>query len=62
MVVGKHPEPNVYHIRPVNSNDPEWTVNQHQLQDLGKAQNDGGFTIPQDDHDRVQVPPSIPNQ
>ena len=56
MVVGKHPEPNVYHIKSVNGNGPEWTVNQCQLQDLGKTQNDGGFTSPQNNHDGVQVP------
>ena len=27
VVVGKHPEPNVYRIKPVNGNGPEWTVN-----------------------------------
>ena len=27
VVVGKHPEPNVYCIKPVNGNSPEWTVN-----------------------------------
>ena len=56
MVVGKHPEPNVYCIKPVNGNGPEQTVNQHKLQDLGETQNYGGFTSPQNDHDRVQVP------
>ena len=56
VVVGKCPEPNVYHIKPVNGNGPEWTVNQHQLHDLGETQNDGGLTSPQKDHDGVQVP------
>ena len=28
VMVGKHPEPNVYHIKPVNGNGPEWIVNQ----------------------------------
>ena len=56
VVVGKCPEPNVYCIKPVNGNDTEQTVNQHQLQDLGKTQNDGGFTSPQNNHDGVQVP------
>ena len=55
VVVGKCPEPNIYHIRPVNGNDPEFTVNQCQLQDLGKTQNDGGFTSPQNNHDGVHV-------
>ena len=27
VVVGKHPDPNVYHIKPVNGNGPEWIVN-----------------------------------
>ena len=35
MVVGKHPEPNVYHIKPGNGNGPEQTINQCWLQDLG---------------------------
>ena len=56
MVVGKHPEPNVYCIKPVNGNGPVQTVNQCQLQDLGKTQNDGGFTSPQNNHDGIQVP------
>ena len=55
-VVGKHPEPNVYHIKPVNGNGPEWMVNWCQLQDLRKTQNDGGLTSPQDNHDGAQVP------
>ena len=42
MVVGKHPKPNVYCIKPVNGNGPEQMVNLHQLQDLGQTQNDGG--------------------
>ena len=55
-VVDRCPELNVYHIKPVNGNGPEQTVNQHQLQDLGKTQNDGGFTSLQDGHDGVQLP------
>ena len=51
VVVGKHPEPNVYCIKPVNGNGPEQTVNQCQLQDLGETQNDGGLPSPQNDHD-----------
>ena len=53
VVVGKHSEPSVYHIKPVNGNGPEWAVNRCQLQDLGKTQNDGGFTSPQNNHDGV---------
>ena len=56
VVVGKCPEPNVYQIKPVNGNSPEWTVNRHQLQDLGKTLSDGGLTRPQNIHDGVQVP------
>ena len=56
VVVGKCPEPNVYHIKPVNGNGPERTVNQRQLQDLGETQNDVGLTSPQNIHDGVQVP------
>ena len=56
VVVGKRPEPNVYHIKPVNGNGPKRTVNRRQLQDLGKTQNDGGLTSPQNIHDGVQVP------
>ena len=59
VVVGKCPEPNVYPIKPVNGNGPEQTVNQHQLQDLGETQNDGGLTSPQNIHDGVQVPSLI---
>ena len=56
VVVGKHPEPNVYHLKPVNGNGPEWTINRCQLQDLGETQNDGGLTSPQNIHDGIQVP------
>ena len=62
MVVGKHPEPNVYRIKPVNGNGPEQTVNQCQLQDLGETQNDGGLTSPQNIHDGYKFPPLILNQ
>ena len=55
VVVGKCQEPNVYHIKPVNGNGPEWTVNWAQLQDLGKTQNDGGLTNPHDNHGGAQV-------
>ena len=27
LVVGKIPKPNVYLVKPVHGNDPEWTVN-----------------------------------
>ena len=56
VVVGKCPEPNDYRFKPVNGNGPEQMVNQHQLQDLGETQDDGGLTSPQNDHDGVQVP------
>ena len=56
VVVGRCPEPNVYHIKPVNANGLEWTVNQYQLQDLGETQNDEGLTSAQNVHDGVQVP------
>ena len=58
VVVGKHPKPNVYCIKPVNGSAPDWTVNRCQLQDLGKTQNDvmEGLTSPQDNHDGAQVP------
>ena len=36
VVVGKYSEPNVYPIKPGSGNGPVETVNQHQLQDLGK--------------------------
>ena len=44
MVVGKHPEPIVYHIKPVNGNGFEQT------------QNDGRLTSSQNNHDGAQVP------
>ena len=34
VVVGKHPESNLYHIKPVNGNGPVQTANWCQLQDL----------------------------
>ena len=52
VVAGKCPEPNVYCFKPVNDNGSVQTVNQCQLQDLGRTQNDGGLTSPQDNHDR----------
>ena len=42
VVVGRHPEPNVYYIKPVNGN--------------GKTQNDGGLASTQDNHNGPQVP------
>ena len=53
VVVGKCPEPNVYHIKPGNGNSPEQTVNQCQL---GRTQNNRGLTSPQDIQNGVQVP------
>ena len=55
MVVGKHPEPNVYCIMPVTGNGPVQVVNLCQLQDLGRTQNDGGPTSPQNNHDGSQI-------
>ena len=40
VVVGRYPEPNLYHIKQLYGNGPVWTVNQCQLQDLGKTKND----------------------
>ena len=51
MVVGKHPEPNVYQIKPVNGNGPVQTVNWHQLQNLGKTQDIRWLTSPQSPQD-----------
>ena len=56
VVVGKHPKPDVYCIKPVNGSGPVQTVNQCQLQDLQRTQNDGGLTSPQDNQDGTQVP------
>ena len=55
-MVGKSPEPNAYCIKPFNGNGPEQIVNQCQLQDLGRTQNDGGLTSPQDNQNGAQVP------
>ena len=62
VVVGRHPEPNVYHIKPVNNNGPVQTVKQCQLWDLGKTKNDGGLTSPKDNHEGSQAPSFNPNQ
>ena len=56
VVVGKHPEPNVSHIKPVNSSGPEQIVNRCQPRDIGKTQNDGGLTSLQANQDGAQVP------
>ena len=56
VVVGKCLELNVYCIKSVNGNSPVQTVNQCQLQDLWRTQNDGGLISPQDNHDGSQVP------
>ena len=56
VVVGKHPEPNIYHIKQVSGNGPVWTANQCQLQDLGKTQDIGEPTTPQSPQDGLQVP------
>ena len=59
VVVGKCLEPNVYHIKPVKGNGPEWMVNRCQLQDLGETQIDGGLTSPQMIMMEYKFPPSI---
>ena len=41
VVVSRCPEPNIYHIKPINGNGPVQTFNCQQLQDLRKTQNDG---------------------
>ena len=56
VVVGNHSEPNVYCIKPVSGNGPEWMVIWNQLQELGRIQNDGGLNSPQDTHDGTHVP------
>ena len=56
VVVGRCPELNLYHIKPGNGNGPAQTVNQHQLQVLGKTWNDRGFTSLQYNHKGSQVP------
>ena len=55
VVIGKHPEPNVYCIKPVNGNGPVQTVNWHQCPRSWWTQNGGGLTSPQDNHDGSQV-------
>ena len=55
-MVGKHPEPHVYCIKPVNGNGPVQTVNQCQLQYLWRTQNDGALNSPKDNLDGPQVP------
>ena len=55
VVVGRCPELKVSCITPVNSNGPVQTINQCQIQDLWKTQNDGGLTSPQYNHDGSQV-------
>ena len=61
-MVGRHPEPNIYHIKPVSGNGPVWIPNQHQLQDLGKTKNDRGLTSSQYNHDGSQIPSFNPSK
>ena len=53
-VVGhRHVEPNVYDIRPVNGKGPVHTVNQHQLQDHERTQEDKDSNDPYSSHQGV---------
>ena len=43
IMVGKHPEQNVYNIKAVNNSAPVWTVNQEEIQALQKTHEERDF-------------------
>ena len=50
VMVHRHAEPNVYDIKPVNGKVPVHTVNQCQLQDLNRTQEDKDSKDPYASH------------
>ena len=56
VMVHRHVEPNVYNIKPVNGKGPVHTVNQCQLQDLERTQEDKDYKDPYSSHQGLQVP------
>ena len=61
VMVHRHAEPNVYDIKPVNGNGPVHTVNQCQLQDLERTQENKDSEDPYASHQGLQVPSYNPN-
>ena len=55
-VVGKHSEPNVYDIKPVNGKIPVCTVNQQQFLDLKITQEEERSKDPDTSKNGLQVP------
>ena len=61
VVVHRHVEPNVYNIKPVNGKCQMHTVNQHQLQDLERTQEDKDSKDPYASHQGLQIPSYNPD-
>ena len=61
VMVHRHVEPNVYDIKPVNGKGPVHTVNQHQLQDLERTQEDKDYKDPHSSYQGLQVPSYNPD-
>ena len=61
VMVHRHVEPNVHDIKPVNGKGPVHTVNQCQLQDLERTQEDKDSNNPYSSHQGLQVPSYNPD-
>ena len=46
VIIGKHPEPNVYYVKPVNGKGQVWIVNWCEFQEPSKTQEDKGPSCP----------------
>ena len=60
-MVHRHAEPNVYDIKPVNGKGPVHTVNQYQLQDPERTQEDKDSKDPYTTHQGLLVPSYNPD-
>ena len=61
VMVHRHVEPNVYDIKPVDGKGSVHTVNQCQLQDLERTQEDKDYKDPYSSHQGLQVPSYNPD-
>ena len=61
VMVHTYVEPNVYDIKPVNGKGPVHTVNQCQLQDLERTQEDKDYKDPHSSYQELQVPSYDPD-
>ena len=60
-MIHRHVEPNVYDIKPVNGKGPVCTVNQCQLQDLERTQEDKDSKDPYSSNQGLHIPSYNPD-